>query len=517
LGGKYLYKILVVDDEKIEREVIRFLLEKFDFPFEVNEACNGEEAVKMLKRNTYHVLLTDVKMPFMDGVELVKQARLLDPDILVVFFSGYSDFEYIKEAISIQVEDYILKPVNPEEFEKTITKVYGEILQQEEWKRKNTIMETSFRKYLLQQLIKNVSWEQIQNMYRGMDCSFLSNYHRILIIQMDKKKNYIPSEEVEDVYLHLQDILPKNCDYVKIDLFRSLIFFYGNKHYEKWYQELIRQIVSRLSQEREIQCSVVISDFFEDFNQIYKVYLETEKRLRKQYFFKENDDSKENLGIDANETSGEDYDYINKLRMDIEMYDDIGLKQHMKELIGHYGSQKYSHIYIRFMCTNVVKLLLDNLSRVENINFDEYAEQIQRMNHFSEVESILMPLVELLVLEFNENKKVSKNEVIIVKKYIHQHYSEDLSLQILSDEIHISPRYLSALFIDQEGIGINRYIRKVRMEKAHDLLLNTNMKIVDICCRVGYTNLSYFCKCFQEDYGFTPEKFRCSIINGNWR
>ena len=97
---------------------------------------------------------------------------------------------------------------------------------------------------------------------------------------------------------------------------------------------------------------------------------------------------------------------------------------------------------------------------------------------------------------------------MLAKQYIHNNYGNDLSLDILSEEIHLSPRYLSALFIEEEGIGINRYIKNIRMQKARELLLETNLKVSDICLKVGYSNLSYFCKTFLENFGVTPDKFR---------
>ena len=98
--------------------------------------------------------------------------------------------------------------------------------------------------------------------------------------------------------------------------------------------------------------------------------------------------------------------------------------------------------------------------------------------------------------------------ISIVEQYIRRHYMEGLSLDILADKVYLTPHYLSSIFSQEKGIGINRYIKNVRMEKARELLLGTNMKISDICRMVGYSNLSYFCKAFRNEYGITPEKYR---------
>lgn len=101
-----------------------------------------------------------------------------------------------------------------------------------------------------------------------------------------------------------------------------------------------------------------------------------------------------------------------------------------------------------------------------------------------------------------------KHMISIVEKYIHEHYMDGLSLDILADKVYLTPHYLSSIFSQETGVGINKYIKKVRMDKAEELLRETNMKINDICKAVGYTNLSYFCKTFRNEYGVTPEKYR---------
>ena len=111
---------------------------------------------------------------------------------------------------------------------------------------------------------------------------------------------------------------------------------------------------------------------------------------------------------------------------------------------------------------------------------------------------------------FSEEPLYGRHALQLAKHYILTHYGDDLSLDILAKEVCLSPRYLSSLFIEENGYGINKYIREVRMKKAKELLLDTNLKIGEIGRKVGYPNLSYFCKSFAREYGVTPEKFRDS-------
>lgn len=116
-----MYRILIVDDEKNERDCILYLLKNCGFELEIKEAEDGVEALQILKIWPAHILFTDVQMPRMDGLELIREALNLYPDIRPIIFSGYADFAYAKTAISLGVENYILKPVVPDELSKTLT------------------------------------------------------------------------------------------------------------------------------------------------------------------------------------------------------------------------------------------------------------------------------------------------------------------------------------------------------------------------------------------------------------
>ena len=118
-----MYRVLIVDDEKIERTGIKFLLGQIDCSFETYEAVNGKEAEEWLRDNQADILITDIKMPFMDGLELLEQINQLYPDMVKIIISGYGEFSYAKKAIRYGVEEYILKPVDPEDFKVSIEKV----------------------------------------------------------------------------------------------------------------------------------------------------------------------------------------------------------------------------------------------------------------------------------------------------------------------------------------------------------------------------------------------------------
>ena len=138
-----MYKILIVDDEELERDGVTYLINKFSYPFEIFTANNGKNALEFLKKTKVDILCTDIKMPFMDGIELCGHVRELYPDIYQILLTAYSDFAYAKKAIKLQVNEYLLKPVVISEFRSIMDKVVKELDEREsEYARKRELVES---------------------------------------------------------------------------------------------------------------------------------------------------------------------------------------------------------------------------------------------------------------------------------------------------------------------------------------------------------------------------------------
>ena len=136
------------------------------------------------------------------------------------------------------------------------------------------------------------------------------------------------------------------------------------------------------------------------------------------------------------------------------------------------------------------------------------ASEIYSFRHFSDIINLIEHYLSLAVDAFQQEQNAPNYAVFQVEKYIRAHYNEELTLNTLADLVYLNPNYLSGIFAQTTGCTLNRYIKQIRMEKAQELLLNTNMKVSDISQAVGYPNTSYFCKSFQKMFGATPERFR---------
>lgn len=160
-------RMLIVDDERIEREGIKMLLKSMGQELDILEANNGKQALQILGERDVDLLLTDIKMPFMSGLDLAKQVREMGKDMQIAIFSGFGEFTYAQEAIKYDVTDYILKPVKPQELKKTIERMLENCRLKEEAedeKRNNT---SFLNKYFLQKYLLTGKCEYIEKICRG--------------------------------------------------------------------------------------------------------------------------------------------------------------------------------------------------------------------------------------------------------------------------------------------------------------------------------------------------------------
>ena len=199
-----MYTYLIVDDEMIERKGIRMLLSRMNIRENILEASNGEEALEVFEKEKIDVLLTDINMPFMDGIELLSRIHEEYPGTETVIFSGYDEFSYAKKAISYGVSAYILKPVNPEEFEKVVGEITEKLAKSErEEKRKDESMEF-LREHLLYLMVNGQSRSTMQEKTQMLlDMSFVRDFCRMVLLEC--ANNYfeqVNSEQIENCASH---------------------------------------------------------------------------------------------------------------------------------------------------------------------------------------------------------------------------------------------------------------------------------------------------------------------------
>lgn len=219
-----MFRLMIADDEDAERMGIRFLLCKFGYSFDIREASDGMEALAGLGEFAADILVTDVKMPFLSGIQLAAKVREQFPDMQIIFFSGYDDFEYVKQALSLQAVDYILKPVDPSEFKRVINRVVERLTQEKETSTQN---EAFLKNYVIARLLNQVSYEKLCQEYGEERLDFLREYTRLMVAEFEEDVFGTVISDMKMFVKLFEDAIP--CAFDFLDLAPSQgVFFLKN-------------------------------------------------------------------------------------------------------------------------------------------------------------------------------------------------------------------------------------------------------------------------------------------------
>lgn len=499
-----MIRILVVDDEKIERNGIRFLLKQIGIEAELYEAANGVKAMELLERQEVDLLLTDIRMPFMDGLALIQNVAEQYKGIKIIIFSGYGEFEYAKRAMTYNVNNYILKPVDPKEFEHTMRKVIKEI---EDEKAEREIQEEGIqfvREYILLSLINGGKLQDILGkLERLVPVDFLERYHCMMLIEFDSE--FFGRRDAE---FRQQILGDKEVCYLNLNQQQGILLFDHNM--ESGWREFAEKLEMEIYHRYHESCYIAVSGYSKGALDLASCYEGLETLMENKFYqpeskvFLENEEKEEGEEIDL-----EDDVLMKQIQQDIKVKDMVGLREHFSLLCEKYrNKQALSQMYVKFIFSNLMKDIYDILPAKERPELSVAVDRLYRANDFSEVMDILKEGIDLLEKAFALNPQMMHREIETVKKYIYSNYDKELSVDMLAEQVYMAPSYLSHIFKKETGQNLSKFIKTLRMEKARELLTESHIKIVNISYAVGYPNVSYFCQSFREYFGVSPQKFR---------
>ena len=499
-----MYRVLVVDDEKLERDGIRFLLSMEEGEWEIYEAANGKLALNELRKHPVDLMLTDIKMPHMDGLELSKKAREEYPDLEIIIFSGYGDFAFAQEAIRYGVTDYVLKPVDPDRFHDTIQKIQKEIASRKN-KEQQSIKEKSFlQQYFLLSYIYSGDQERLKEAEGIVDFSVWEQWHCAILIESDEAFFDSASDEVP---IEIREELRRSFFYLNLNGRQSLLLF---KDVYCDYVLVAKNVYNLLKRLHPVRFHLAVSRRFDGYQELPEIMEQLEQQMEEKFYhpdihvYTSEEDEEKNTGEEE-----QDSRLMEKISEDISRKDVKQLWSHFRSLASKYQSNtQFSAMYVKFVFSNVIQELFQENQFSEERKLDHEVERLYSCTDLKQILAITQENIKEYEEFLERSMSDSRDEVASVKNYIYQHYAEDLSLETLAEKVYLSSGYLSFIFKKETGMNLNRFIRVVRMEKAKELLCNSNMKVAQVSEQVGIPNVSYFCRSFREYYGSSPESYR---------
>ncbi|MGQ7887586.1 response regulator transcription factor [Paenibacillus sp. WC2504] len=509
-----MYKALVVDDEKIEREGIKFLIETLGLSLQTAEAENGVKAWEYLQANEVDILFTDIRMPFMDGLALATKAKKLNPKLKVIIVSAFGDFEYAKQAIQIHVVHYLLKPVEVSEFLEVVTQVVHLCDEDREQRERTLKLQQVYEigsRYVQEQTLLNLlqGSASTRNGIAGESVfDWLDENTRYRMVLLDMQRKFFDSVD-HGFESEVKSKLPWECLYVNLNEYQSLLFLHiedswdNNTSLEPYGQQLQEFLLAKYSADHVLIFSKVLNGFqllsaeFQEMEKVleHKFFLPaTAMMFTEQTCAQRQEEPADIDGLLEKISTYINYGESHLIRTGIErMFESLR------------NSNRLSTIYVKYICTEIAKKYVQTYKREHHACFQRFVEQIYTTQNLVQLKDLMIELIEKREKTSTESPRKVIGEVL---KLIHRDYGQDIGLDSLAEKAYLSPSYLSHLFKKETGASLVKYITCYRLDKAGELLRSTTKKISDISQEVGYTNFAYFCSIFKNYYGKTPAKYR---------
>ena len=542
-----MLKIFLAEDEVVVRETIKRMIPWEELGFElVGEAADGEMALPLLIRQQPDLLITDIKMPFMDGLTLARLAKKEIPGLKVVILSGYDDFNYAKQAIGIGVEDYLLKPITKNalierlseirsryEHEKTQKEYYEKFQREMQAYEKN-----SSRDFFEALVGGSMDMMEVYKRAEKLGLDIVAEAYNVLIFTMNCDEDFsgqrdeYSSWEAESLEL-LENFFAGHSSAM---LFRSNIFSYGVllKGQRETIEENtracvdeIRKILNRQDGRRE--WFLAVGQSVERLSQIQKSYHTASRAFSQRYLYDENIlyyDEMETMEHPGGQAEIEDNAYLQKVDVNalnpaiLQKFLSNGLQEEAENFVKDYfyaiGQEpmeslvfrNYVILNVRFSVISFIKGLGCDTNEMESADTEEVLTESGKSmeSAIAYAENVISRAITLRDQNSgNKNRSILKTAV----DFIDSHYmEEDISLNTVANVANVSANHFSALFSQNMGQTFIEYLTSLRMNKAKELLRCTGMRSSEIAGEIGYKDAHYFSYLFKKTQGMTPSDYR---------
>lgn len=519
------YKVFFVEDEIVTREGIRDNVNWAASGFEFSgEASDGEMALPLLRTIRPDVLITDIKMPFMDGLQLSKIVRERMPWMKIIILSGHDEFEYAQEAINLGVTDYLLKPVTVQKLQSALNKLTVQLdkerIEQENLKKLQEQVEenraTLRERLLLKLVLGAVSPTEAIEKGQTLGLDLIARYYLVVILKMELRDR---SEQYDyEEYQHTQQIVTrlaeKNPDIfvLKKDFEDQILIIKGStpEYLEEERDMLLDEIRLEVAHTR-YQLTIGLGSCQKRIADICQSFVEALVKVQ---------NTSEEIGFGSNR-AGERAELLKVDKSAVDRYLRYGKKDEFDEFFNAF-IQPLSETAVK---SNLIKnyIFVDMVLAAANLVKElggDIDKVIPELNSIETILSAIKTIEQLreqafnilsIVLTFRDRLSGAPyvNLIHQAKDYIQRHYMDaELSLNAVAGQANISASHFSVVFSQETSQTFKEYLTEVRINKAKELLRTTSLRSADIADKVGYNDPHYFSSVFKKNTGLSPIEFR---------
>lgn len=515
-----MFKVVVVDDEPI---MIHGLCRQIDWELFCIElagtATNGQDALTMINQNQVDLLITDVCMPHMDGLALIAEAKLINPALRCIIISAYDEFEYVKKALQLGVENYLLKPINQKELNHTLSKTLENLKQDQIIVSSDTNDASAFRSNIMNRWVNgSIQDHELNERVELLNINLSASEYMVCLLDIvnisDTEQRFKYASILLDISHRV--LSASNGGECFLDASFRIVIIFSAKSIKHIQDEIVLSL--RKINEEATHNGVKI---FTSAGPISRTYKGVSANYSSALFYLNYRfiDQSETVFFYENYYAGSVYGIQEQVQT-IQTQLNNALKQedlNKAQLLVQKCMEKYSDEPFSIMRKGILPYVLSLIQiiieagRVTDALPDTI---IGKLSDFTKIESSaslkdwLFEILKDSIQEIRKRKGLLHLLVNRTLEQVNHKYYMDISLKTLAADFKVSPAYLGQLFKEETGKYFNDYLTQVRLQASIDLLLGTDMKISDIICRIGILNQSYYNRIFKKYYGISPIAFR---------
>lgn len=534
-------KVFLVEDEMVIRRGIKNSIdwEKEGYIF-CGEASDGELAYPMIIKEKPDILITDIRMPFMDGLELCKLVKKELPNIKILILSGYDEFDYAKEAIRLGVTEYLLKPISSGKLLEALNWVSESIRREKEDKdlvrkymeemRENT--EHEKQKFFEQMIAGNLSMADALETGKKYEMNLSAGMYNLLLFRFTLGEENRKSGELLGEAEYAIEKLTERLEYVfefqrGVEGWAFLLMADNEEQMSERVKELSKDLEEIMKNYSTIAYFGGIGQPVARLRELEESFREAERALAARFTMELNRIiSVEDIRMAQNVDTLDDIEItsfgeIEKTRTMLEKFLNNGAEDEIDEFVDVYinelPEENLKSVLMRqYIIMDAYIVMMSFCEKIEGIEGEMQAQSEELKNSMKTIQTleeiknyIRMLLKKIIGVRDTISGRRYSDIIEIAKDQIRKTYmSDEISLNTIAAEVGTSPSYFSSIFSKEMGKTFVEYLTEIRMDRAKELLMCSSMKISEIGYEVGYKDPHYFSYIFKKTQNCTPKEFR---------
>lgn len=507
------YRVMIVDDEAILRTGIMHLCNWSEYGIEiVAQASNGQEAIDHIDSVRPHVVITDIVMPIMDGIEFSKMMKVKYPEIKIIVLSSYSEYDYVREVFKYGVTDYLLKPkVSATELIALIQSQCGTV---------NLNNAGDPRPYLDASLILS-QWLDHDSSPSGENPDVLTKRFQANFFTLAKASTGLllsrtnwSQGQMEQTVLELAEQHLSGWTYSLIFLKTEFLILINHEETETTIMTSQFEPFAESVKEKLVYISFLLSNAFETIAQIKEEHERLTPYLSKLIYFPEL------IVVAENEIIGQGEKVAFDLNQFTSSLRTLAIDEASEQLKAFFlrinSTQAHDEYSLKRLCQNLIYTAMNTLEHIKQPVAEFGSSRLKLFKTIDlafgihELQSILIQFLDSLksVIKQTDQQSMILHQIY---EYVNENYANEISLSEMATTLHLNYSYLSSYFKQRTQENLTTYISRVRIDKAKELMLDPRLSISEISRLSGFSEHNYFSKVFKKMTGKTPVEFRNQI------